>query len=315
MGRSSGVTPSSISKDGKHSTQTKPNEQGTGVIAQLSDGIDKNYLCAHICFAKNTTKSDVLGRKLKQRTCTATIWADEERHLNMWRYKAEVGYLMNQNPPMPLMSNKTGEGLRPSRFPLGAAIREIEEGVGIKGNLRIPDCIILKISDTEVANLVKKFAEGKGSQADLKHFVPIQDNIDTVVEIKFEGDKLSDEQIKAYKRIAGPNKFRELKEKDCHCGVRRPDPRTQSYLNYIAAIKMRADFDSLFLTPRYVNVQNAYTKNISFSQFAEKPTTATIDFGFTDVAIVVTVAIAASFFISPVGGLTVGTATGLMLSN
>lgn len=301
MGRSSGATPSSIKKGSKHNTQTKPDEQGVGVIARLDDGIDKNYLCAHICIAKNTTKLDVLGRKLKQRTCAATIWVDEELHLNMWRYKAEVGYLMNREPPTPLMSNKTGEGLRPSRFPLGAAIREIEEGVGVKGNLRIPDCIILKISDTEVANLVKKFAEGKGSQEDLEQFIPIQNNIDTVVEIKFEGDKLSDEQIKAYRDIAGPNKFRELKERDCHCGVRKTDPKTRPYAEYITAIRLRTDFNSLFLTSRYVNVQNAYTQPVSLSQFINQPTIAQIAFG----AAVVTVAIVVSIGGTPATGLVV----------
>lgn len=295
MGRSSGTTPRT------KASITKPTKQDTGVIVQLENTNDKTYLCTHICIAKEFPKVSLAGYSLKQRACTEHIWKDEEFHLNLWRFKAEVGYLMNREPPTPLMSNKAGEGLRPSRFPLGAAIREIEEGVGIKGNLRIPDCIILKVSDTEVANLVKKFAEGKGSQADLKRFVPTQENIDTVVEIKFEGDKLSDEQIKAYKRIAGPNKFRELKERDCHCGVRKTDPRARPYAEYITAIRLRADFNALFLTPRYASVQNTYTNNVPLPQFVNKPTIAQIAFG----AAIVTVVIVAYIGGTPATGFVV----------
>ena len=287
MARSNGRSSNSTS----NRTQTKPNQQGIGVIAQLSEGVDKTYLCTHICIAKNTTRVDALGRHLKQRACTATIWIDEDLHLGLWRYKAEVGYLMNRKPPMPLMSSKPNEWLRPSRFPLAAAIREIEEGERIKGNLRIPDCIILKISDQQTASLAKRLAEGRGSQADLGHFIPVQDNIDTVVEIKFEGDSLSKEQKEAYEKIAGSNKFRELKEVDCACGVRRIDPRTQPYEQYIRTIKLRPDFNSLFLTPRYSRVQNSYTKDVSLSQFVDKPTIAQIAFGAAVVTVAIVVAI------------------------
>lgn len=301
MGRSSGPVRSSGGKNTTYDTQTKPEGRGVGVVKRLGEGNDKAYLCTHICLAKGFAKVSINGHLLKQRACTETIWKDEELHLNMWRFKAEVGYLMDREPPTPLMSNKMGSGLRPSRFPLGAAIREIEDGVSIKGNLRIPDCIILKISDREVAELAKKFATGGGSQGDLKHFIPVQDNIDTVVEIKFEGDRLTKEQKEAYERIAGPNQFRELKERDCHCNVYRKDPRTQPYETYIAAIKSRADFNSLFLTPNYVNVKNPYNQNMPLAQFINKPTIATIAFGVT----VVTVAIIASIGGTPATGLAV----------
>lgn len=301
MGRSSGTTKQMGGKKSTHNTQTKPKKQGNGVIAQLSDGNDKTYLCTHVCLAKEFPKVGMNGYSLKQRACTATIWKDEELHLNLWRYKAEVGYLMNRKPPTPLMSRKPEEWLRPSRFPLGAATQEIEEGVGIKGNLRIPDCIILKISDKQVAELVKKFASGNGKKEDLKHFIPMQDNIDTVVEIKFEGDKLNDDQIRDYAIIAGSNKFRELKERDCHCNVRKKDPRTQPYANYITAIRQQTNFNALFLMPSYVNVQNSYSQNTPLHTFINKPTIAEITFG----AVIVTVVIVASISGTPATGFVV----------
>ncbi|UTO05428.1 hypothetical protein NKT77_01875 [Moraxella sp. FZLJ2107] len=114
-------------------------------------------------------------------------------------------------------------------------------------------------------------------------------------------NRLTKEQKEAYERIAGPNQFRELKERDCHCNVYRKDPRTQPYETYITAIKSRADFNSLFLTPNYVNVKNPYNQNMPLAQFINKPTIATIAFGAT----VVTVAIIASIVGTPATGLAV----------
>ncbi|MFX5937833.1 hypothetical protein ABTE71_20975, partial [Acinetobacter baumannii] len=53
---------------------------------------------------------------------------------------------------------------------------------------------------------------------DWKRLMPVQANIERVVEIKFEGDKLSREQMSDYQTIAGdPDKFRLLTIAECDC--------------------------------------------------------------------------------------------------
>lgn len=197
-----------------------------GQVVSLDAPIDKGYLCSKICMCNAGTKlRDGLGRELKQRCTTVGIWSDEDRNQLVWRYKAEVGYSMKVNPPAPLMSRDQPN--RPSRFPLGRAIgdgllkRQLE-GSAQKGLLRIPDCIVLKVTGSELASM-----RGAG-EIEWKRLIPVQSNIETVVEIKFEGDELSNQQLLAYRKIAGTvERFRILRSSDCDCDHPRPDPATE----------------------------------------------------------------------------------------
>ncbi|SLJ84717.1 hypothetical protein [Psychrobacter sp. DAB_AL43B] len=211
---------SSKPANGQGKTKTKLIAESK--IVTLKPSVERNYLCAHICFAEKFPRFSKAGAKLKQRACTLAIWAEEEANHLIWRYKAEVGYAMDRIPPMPIMSPKKGEELRPSRFPLGRA-----SGMGLfvkkdyedsaKGRLRIPDCVVLKITDAE---LIKLRMSGAGN---FKNLVPIQSNIAKIVEIKFGQDVLSDGQIKAYRKIAGDdNNFNKLRDTDCRCQLRNP---------------------------------------------------------------------------------------------
>jgi len=161
---------------------------------------------------------------LKQRCVTTGIWMDEEINQLVWRYKAEVGFSMRADPPAPLMSRKQPN--RPSRFPLGAAIgqgvlkRGLERG-SQEGLLKIPDCIILKITGSELATM------RASGVIDWKRLIPVQENIETVVEIKFPDDDLDREQEEAYTLIAGSGRFRLLELSDCDCGRKREQPATQ----------------------------------------------------------------------------------------
>ena len=139
------------------------------------------------------------------RTCLKNNAADQR-----WRYKGEVGYNMRTNPPTPLMSAE--DPRRPSAFPLGAAIRDgvlnlrkSEIEASQKGLLRIPDVVIVK---------------------DIGNPLPVQANIERVVEIKFPGDKLSQDQKEAYELIAGGiAKFYLLKYEECECSdKKKPEP-------------------------------------------------------------------------------------------
>jgi len=203
---------------GRSNTDTSSEGRDVGV----DDPIDKGYLCEHICeCSTGTAIRSKSGQELKQRCVTARIWLDEEANQLVWRYKAEVGFNMKTNPPAPLMSRDQPN--RPSRFPLGRAIgdgilkRDLE-GRPQKGLLRIPDCIILKSTGSELA------AMRASGHIDWKRLIPIKVNIETVVEIKFEGDQLSRSQQEDYGLIAGPDRFRLLKANGCECGTKRRRP-------------------------------------------------------------------------------------------
>jgi hypothetical protein len=175
-------------------------------------------LCAHICFASKNPIKGKAGQFLNQRACTYAIWKQEEANELIWRYKAEVGYRMGDEPPTPIMSEKQPQ--RASRFPLGVGMREgmfklTELETSAKGRLRIPDVIVLKVTDQE---LIKIRMDGKANWGKL---IPIRNNITKVVEIKFGNDRLSDVQQRDYIKIAGGIKrFRLLEDKDCNCNIR-----------------------------------------------------------------------------------------------
>lgn len=201
------------------SSTTKP--ETNGKVIQLEPGKEKDYLCAHICFAKKNPIKGKIGQVLNQRACTYAIWKQEEANELIWRYKAEVGYRMRDRIPTPIMSQKQPQ--RASRFPLGVAAREgmfklSELEQSAKGRLRIPDVIVLKVTDQE---LIHMRVQG---QADWSKLIPIQKNISKVVEIKFGKDKLSREQRNDYIQIAGNrNNFKLLKDIDCSCEFRDND--------------------------------------------------------------------------------------------
>ena len=176
----------------------------------------KGYLCEKVCACgQRTAIISKSGAFLKQRCATARIWADEEVNQLVWRYKAEVGFNMATNPPSPLMSKEQPN--RPSRFPLGRAmgdglLKRTLEGKPQKGLLRIPDCIILKVTGAELA------AMRASRNIDWKRLIPVQANIETVVEMKFDRDNFRREQRRAYRLIAGPDKLRLLEASACDCG-------------------------------------------------------------------------------------------------
>lgn len=210
MGRGNTGSGSSSQNKTKPS-ETKTSTKGTNI--KLETGMDKTYLCAHVCAASKAPKIGKKGQKLYQRVVTTAIQAEAEANFGVWAYLAEVGYNMRTFPPMALMSNTEGRKHRPSSFALGAAKREIED-LG-KGDFRIPDVTVLKVKAAEI------IAMRTSGTIDWQKFKPINANIDRLVEIKFGQDKWGDGQYPAYNRIA-PGKVRELADTDCSCDTRKP---------------------------------------------------------------------------------------------
>ena len=177
--------------------KTKPSETKTstkGTDIKLETGMNKTYLCAHICAASKAPKIGKIGQSLYQQTVTKAIRAEADLNFGVWAYLAEVGYNMRTIPPKPLMSSKPERMHRPSEFPLGAAQKQIENLS--KGDFRIPDLTILTIKAAEIIEM------RKSGVIDWKRFYPYDDNIERLVEIKFGKDDWFPGQLEAYKKIA-----------------------------------------------------------------------------------------------------------------
>jgi hypothetical protein len=213
--------------------------QATTPVVPLANPLDKGYLCGKCCPALLEPLTNRQGYPMYQRTVTRSIWADNRLKKQYWRYKGEVGYDMTKEPPAPIMS--ASEETRPSTFPLSAlqsinraaqaateaaadaagdplSRRDLEAAGGKR--LRIPDVIVLKC-------LPALLDELKAGTADIRHFIPVQQNIERIVEIKSDGDFLDELQAVAYKDIAGRAEFNQLQPEHpdpdlgCQCREKR----------------------------------------------------------------------------------------------
>lgn len=217
--------------------------QATSPVMPLVNPLDKSYLCGKSCVALIDPLRNRLGYPTYQRTVTRSIWADNRLAKQYWRYKGEVGYDMTKNPPAPIMS--ASEQTRPSTFPLAAlhsinktaqaaeeaaadassdplSRQELEAAGGKR--LRIPDVIVLNCSP-ELLNQLR------AGNADIRNFIPAQQNIERIVEVKFDGDTLTEPQRRAYATIAGPAEFNLLQPEHpdpyvgCKCREKRRQPQ------------------------------------------------------------------------------------------
>jgi hypothetical protein len=200
-------------------TPTTKTETGRQVqIIKLEQGLDKSYLCAHMCAALKAPKIASNGSLLYQKAMDTAIKAEAEANEYVWGYLAEVGYNMRFDPPRPLMSSNPKRKHLPSSYPLGAAKKQIE--IYTKGSLRIPDVTILKVTVPEMIAMRQKRI------VDWSKFYPIEKNIKTIVEMKFKKDIWGAGQYDAYKLIS-KGRVRELRDTDCSCDTRKPSQQTQ----------------------------------------------------------------------------------------
>ena len=217
-----------------------------GTVTRVTNPLDLWYLCEKVNYALKYPARRSDGQPMYQRKVTRLIRQDDRNFNFHFPYIGEVGYDMTVTPPAPLMSRRHPNW--PSSFPLAqysliknrleTGLRTMAEGkverilelltrdeletlpkpgagdivlddaldmiLRRSGSFRIPDVIRLKD-----LTLTGKPAFSQG-------------NIQTVIEIKFPGDRLSPEQELAYRYIAGErDKFRLLETDVCQIDDKR----------------------------------------------------------------------------------------------
>ncbi|QBX82651.1 VRR-NUC domain-containing protein [Citrobacter tructae] len=129
---------------------------------------------------------------LKQLMMSGLIRVDEIARNYQWWYKAEVPFDMRTTPPRPFLSStllKEGPGRRHTTNPFPVP------GSGI---YRRPDVIIVKNKYDRWPGLAGPDTESQ------KHV----DNLERLVEVKFPGDTLKEDQYDEYLKIVGGNRKR-----------------------------------------------------------------------------------------------------------
>lgn len=157
---------------------------------------DKGYVAEKAEYALRFPKVTKVRRKdgtsvqalLQQIVVCGAIRADEFLANFYWHYKAEVCFDMRSRPPKPFLSsgNRTdGPNRRHSLNPFPPGY--------LAGQLRRPDIIIVESALVRWPGLATTDHEG----------ITHADNLRRVVELKFPGDTLYDDQRRAYLLIAG----------------------------------------------------------------------------------------------------------------
>lgn len=189
-----------------------PDDVTPVVLDAMKHEIDDKVLCEVMCCCTdNPCTGSNAGTNQRQGCVSATLQAADKVLNNQSRYKSEISYNMDANPPVPFMHrDELGQDTtqKSDRWQTRAQ-QEIPGYRGGQGRVRRPDVIIVKDPSKP----------------------PHQDNIDRVVEMKFKGDKWGDRQKDAYERISGENNELKLMEEggDCTCsedgGEKEPVPQ------------------------------------------------------------------------------------------
>ena len=159
---------------------------------------DKKVICKAICVCSRQPDAGKDGADLKQQ-CVSRNLRDLDKSMD-WQspYKAEVNYDMSKEPPAPIMRSTTP--LEPHGYLPGWIQKYWPGGLDDypagSGAIRRPDVVIVNNPALP----------------------PTQDNLRSVVEIKFPPQATDREQQAADGRIAGsPDKATVLGPSDCDC--------------------------------------------------------------------------------------------------
>jgi hypothetical protein len=165
--------------------------------------VDEKILCELFCCCLQSSGNQAC-------VAEALTTADRESGFKA-RYKAEVSYNMQHEPPKPMMEkDKNGE----------LTTQPIQRGdFGHLSNR----------AKTEYDPALRRRAGGEGYRFRRPDVVVVKDptkppdknNISQVIEMKFPGDSFSDGQEEDYRRIGGRSKLRLYQKDDpCKCGDR-----------------------------------------------------------------------------------------------
>lgn len=234
--------PRTISRtpDGRARTMTKPT--AAGVVLPVTDPLDLWYLCEKASYAKATPYLRAKDHyPMYQRTVSRLVRLDNENFKYRFPYCGEVGFDMSKCPPQPIMSNK--EPHRPSRFPLSQYQQLRNRHLEHLANMRVE---IDLLSKSDLERILSPAPPSKSGMLwiDAQKKTPgllripdvlrlrsfsnpsidqySQDNLVSVIEMKFPGDALSQAQQEAYEIIAGPpGRLRLLETKQCESGEKK----------------------------------------------------------------------------------------------
>lgn len=166
---------------------------------------DQRMLCAVLCCCANSPVPAASGsdRNGYQTCADQTFSAAEEFMGTESRFKPEVSYNMQTNPPTPLMEKSILGNLTTETIPWHrGGIKHITNRIGSdgrpyqQGDARRPDVTIVRDPSSP----------------------PIAPNISRVVDFKFGTDSLSRAQLSAYSAIGGGRPPLVLDVNTCDCG-------------------------------------------------------------------------------------------------
>lgn len=223
-------TASSNPSPGRKST-TRPSTEGT--ILPVTNPLDLWYLCQKAGYAEKYPLKNSSGSPMYQRTVTQWVRKDGEFFGWHFPYYGEVGFDMTRSPPRAIMSKRDGN--RPSRMPLSQYEFLVDRFAVLNtGKVGVVDALLTKQylednlspEDFERANRMVRVARDslfgpKSRRVKIPGLLRIPDvirvkdrfakgaaryapaNLEFVIEMKFEGDSMSDEQRISYLMIAG----------------------------------------------------------------------------------------------------------------
>lgn len=200
-------------------------DEGTTTTVPLQRGPlrpdDESVLCSAICKCRDAPGIGKDGRKLNQVCVSGRLKTLDGIMQGRSSYKPEVNYDMTQHPPAPIMSSN--DDMQPHGWLVGWIRKHwgdqprpmFEPGQGM---IRRPDVVIV-----ENPNLP-----------------PTQDNLRSVVEIKFPGDELTPQARRDYINIAGgKEKFKLLRSDECNCAqVKQREQQQQEKVQKVGVLTL-----------------------------------------------------------------------------
>lgn len=230
------LKPKSASRTPGSKTRSVTKPTGNGTVLPVMDPLDLWYLCEKASYAKVTPyKRAKDGHPMYQRTVSQLVRCDNEAFGYHFPYCGEVGFDMSKSPPQPIMSKR--EPHRPSSFPLSQYQQLRNRHFEQLATMRIETELLSKTELEQMLSPVPSTSQGAlwidgqkkprgllripdvlrlrafGNPSKLQYS---QNNLASVIEMKFPGDRLTRDQQTAYEDIAGDyQKLRLLETKNC----------------------------------------------------------------------------------------------------